>query len=134
MLMTTCVKYMRESLNARFSEAGYNVTAEQWKILTHLANQDGISQQELADRCDRSKVSTMAIIRKLEKIGFIYREPHPVDKRSNLVYLTEQGRQLQHSLRPLAKANIVQMSRGISKCDIDNLKTILRLITQNVGG
>lgn len=134
MMMATCVKCMRETLNARFAEAGYNITSEQWKIITQLATQDGISQQELAIRYDRSKASTMVIIRNLEKVGLINRQPHPVDKRANLVYLTKEGRELQRALRPIAIANIEQMSKGISKSNIELLKTLLSQITKNING
>lgn len=75
MLIAKCEKHMRESLNKRFREAGYNVTTEQWIILVHLG------QQELADRYDRSKVSALNLIRKLEKTGHILRKSDPVDGR-----------------------------------------------------
>jgi len=61
MLMATCVQYMRKTLNARVTEAGHTVTSEQWMILTCLAQQEGVSQQDLADRYDRTKVSTLAL-------------------------------------------------------------------------
>jgi DNA-binding MarR family transcriptional regulator len=131
-LMMTCVKHLRESLNAYFIEAGQSVTTEQWLILTFLAHQDGVSQQHLANRYDRSKVSTMALLKKLEKNGLIIRKPDPVDGRSNLVYLTSEGRALQHSLIPLAKENITRMSKNVSPEDIEQLKSILRKITKNL--
>ena len=73
-LISKCVKYMRESLNKRFQAAGFNVTAEQWIILVHLGQQDGLTQQELSDRYDRSKVSALNLIKKLEKVGHFIRD------------------------------------------------------------
>ncbi len=132
MLMATCVKYMRESLNATFSMAGFDVTQEQWNILVHLAHQDGISQQDLANRYGRSKVSTMNLLKKLEKRGLVCRETNPLDGRYNRVYLTEEGRKLQQDLIPFAKANIGRMSNGIDNSDIETLKKIIREITKNL--
>ncbi|MCK9174702.1 MAG: MarR family transcriptional regulator [Desulforhopalus sp.] len=133
-LMMTCVKHLRESLNAHFIEAGQSVTTEQWLILTFLAHQDGVSQQQLADRYDRSKVSTMALLKKLEKNGLVIRRPDPGDGRSNLVYLTREGRTLQHSLIPLAKENTTRMSKNVSPEDIEQLKSTLKKITKNLKG
>jgi DNA-binding MarR family transcriptional regulator len=132
MLIGNCEKAMRESLNARFRNAGFNVTTEQWIILVHLGQQDGISQQELADRYNRSKVSALNLIKKLEKLGAIIRRSDPVDGRCNRVYLTSEGRKLLHKLIPLAKANITYMSAGISAEEIELLKSTIRKITGNL--
>jgi len=112
MLMATCVKYMRESLNKRFSDAGISLTAEQWMVMTYLADQDGVSQQDLADRYDRSKASAMHLVRKLEKSGLVIRKPDPIDGRSNRVFLTSEGRKLQKLMIPLAKENMAYKSEG----------------------
>lgn len=130
--MTTCVKYMRERLNRRFANAGYNVTAEQWILLLHLADQDGISQQTLADRYDRTKVSALNLLKKLEKNGLVIRRPDPVDGRTNRVYLTPEGRKLQRSLIPLAKENVASMSAGITAGEIEQLKSIVAKIMKNL--
>lgn len=134
MLIAKCEKHMRESLNKCFREAGYNVTTEQWIILVHLGQQDGLTQQELADRYDRSKVSAMNLIRKLEKTGYILRKSDPVDGRCNRVYLTSDGRKLLQSLVPLAKANRKNMSQGITVEEIELLKSIVKRVTGNLSG
>ncbi|WDP92383.1 MAG: MarR family transcriptional regulator [Desulfobacter sp.] len=132
MMMCTCVKYMKESLNKRFRDAGFNVTNEQWIILVHLAQEDGISQQKLADRYDRSKVSALNLIQKLETGGYVIRRVDPDDRRANLVYLTDNGRLLLNKLIPLAKENITYMSREISMENMAVLKHIVKKITENI--
>jgi DNA-binding MarR family transcriptional regulator len=132
MMMCTCVKYMKESLNKRFRNAGFNVTNEQWMILVHLEQEDGISQQALADRYDRSKVSALNLIQKLEIRGYVIRRVDPSDRRSNLVYLTDSGRELLKKLIPLAKENITWMSRKISIEDMNVLKSTVKRITGNI--
>lgn len=134
MLLAKCEKFMRESLNKRFKDAGFNVTTEQWIILVHLGQQDGLTQQDLADRYNRSKVSALNLVRKLEKAGYVIRESDPVDRRCNRVYLTSNGRKLLQTLVPLAKANIAYMSEGISIEEIELLKSIVKKITGNMAG
>ncbi|TKB12238.1 MarR family winged helix-turn-helix transcriptional regulator [Desulforhopalus sp. IMCC35007] len=131
-LMATCVKYMREALNASFAERGYAITSEQWILLCHLASQDGVSQLELARRSDKTEVSTLNLLKKLEVNDLVIRRPDPVDGRSRRVYLTSKGRKLQKTLIPMAKGNIIKMTEGLDVKDIDHLKTILRKITDNL--
>ena len=131
-LMATCVKYMRESLNARFAERGYTVTSEQWILLSHLAGQDGVSQLELARRADKTEVSTLNLLKKLEKSGSVIRRRDPVDGRSNRVYLTSEGRNLQRELVSSAKGNVINMTEGLDVEDIEHLKMVLRKITTNL--
>ena len=64
MLMSSCVKYMRETLNARFTHNGFVITSEQWMVLMCLSKQDGVTQQELAKCSDISKVSVLNLIKK----------------------------------------------------------------------
>lgn len=132
MLIANCEKHMRESLNKRFREAGYSITTEQWIILVHLGQQDGISQQELANRYNRSKVSALNLIKKLKKDEYVVRETDPNDARVKLIYLTSKGHKLLQTLIPLAKSNIQAMNQGISTEEIALLKKIARKISTNL--
>ncbi len=131
MLMSTCVKYMRESLNARFAEQGASISSEQWIVLTHLTHQDGISQQDLARRCSRTEVSILNLLKKLEAAGFVLRVRDPVDARSNRVFLTSEGRKQQRGLFSVAQENLARMSEGVDQGEIDQFMAILRKIIQN---
>lgn len=134
MLMTTCVKFMREALNMRFEKAGLSVTVEQWVVLIHLWRQDGLTQQDLADRILKSKVAVFNALQKLEKTGLILRSPDPVDGRTNRVYLTPAGKRIQVDLVPIANENIETMSLGVSEQEMILFKEILRKITGNLKG
>lgn len=123
---------MRETLKVCFAAAGYKITHEQWTILLYLAQRDGISQQEIADRFERSKVAAYNILKKLEENGLVLRKTDPVDSRYNRVYLTAEGRRLQRELTPLAKANTSSMSEGISDEEIEIFKSVLRRLNSNM--
>jgi DNA-binding MarR family transcriptional regulator len=132
LLMSNCVKLMRESLNMRLQRNGFMVSSEQWILLVYLAKQDGITQQVLADHCGISKVSVLNLIKKLEKTQLIVRHPDPVDGRSNRVYLTAEGRDIQRSLIPLVRENTQQLVQGVNLDDIEHLKRTVRQITANL--
>ena len=133
-LMATCSKTLREKLAVRFAEAGYSVTPEQWAILGRLGQQDGLSQQALADRFHRSKVAAFQLISKSEKQGLVERRGDPKDKRSKLVYLTEEGRKIQPELIRLASENMTAALEGISEPDLTVAKKVVRKIIENTTG
>ncbi|THB64728.1 MAG: MarR family transcriptional regulator [Desulfovibrio sp.] len=133
-MMGTCVKLMRESLNARFQDAGYDITIEQWIVLLNLWRQDGLSQQALADRYGRSKVAAFKLLEKLEDQGLVMRQADPVDARCKRVFLTTDGKKLQAELVPLAKENITAMTRDISQADLETAKQVIRKVTSNLLG
>ncbi len=134
MLIATCSKQLRESLNKRFAAAGFNVTSEQWVILVYLWHQDGLSQQALADRYERSKVAAFRLIGKLEDQGYVIRRSDPSDGRCKRVFLTDAGRNLVPELIPLAKENKKQAARGISDHDLKIMKQVIKKITENISG
>ena len=130
-LMATCSKRLRERLTLKFSNAGYKVTPEQWAILAHLWQQDGLSQQALANRFHRSKVAAFQLIGRLEKQGLVLRHPDPSDGRSNRIFLTAEGRKIQKELVILAQENMAQAIEGISEEDLETAKHVVRKIIAN---
>jgi len=130
-LMATCSKVLREKLAVRFTKAGYTVTPEQWAILGRLGQEDGLSQQTLADRFHRSKVAAFQLISKLEAQGLVQRRDDPHDGRSHLVYLTDEGRRVQKALVALATDNMAAALEGVSEPDLETAKKVVRQIINN---
>ena len=131
MLLATCVKYIRDNLNACFVEAGSNITSEQWRVLTVLSRQDGISQLELAQQLDRTEVSVLNLLKKLEARSYVLRQRDPVDARCKRVFLTSPGRKIQRELVPVALANRARVCRGVGEDDVRKLRRILHKMIEN---
>ena len=64
------------------------VTFGQWKILTMLSRQDGLTQKEIAERLEVEGPTLIPIIDKLEKEGLVTRKVDRVDRRINRISLT----------------------------------------------
>lgn len=82
---------MHRQTNARLALQG--ATAEQFVLLALLAEEDGITQQELGRRATSDPNTIRAMLVLLEKRGLIARQPHPTDGRARSVTLTPKGRQ-----------------------------------------
>jgi DNA-binding MarR family transcriptional regulator len=87
---------MHRRFQAHFAPLG--VTADQFVVLTLLAEEDGIIQRELVQRTCSDANTMTAILRLLEERGLIRRVPHERDRRARCVYLTDEGRELQRRL------------------------------------
>jgi DNA-binding MarR family transcriptional regulator len=69
------------------------VTADQFVLLVLLAEQDGITQQELVRRASSDANTVRAMLMLLESRGLVVRGQHPTDGRARRVTLTRKGRQ-----------------------------------------
>lgn len=64
----------------------------QGRILALLAENDGLSQKDLADRFRIRPASLSELLDKLERSGIVERRQNEEDRRSSHVFLTEEGR------------------------------------------
>ena len=76
----------------------FDVTADQFVVLGLLAERDGVSQREICSRCYSDPSTIGALVRLMERRGWVRRETDPRDGRARQVYLTESGRDLQQRL------------------------------------
>ena len=83
--------------NAELHER-FGVTADQFVVLSLLAERDGVSQQEICSRCYSDPSTMGALVRRMERRGWVRRETDPHDGRARNVHLTDVGRRLQQRL------------------------------------
>lgn len=112
MLLDWASQAMRLELNRKFAAAGQQATSEQWKILINLWSDDGLTQQQLAEKTCKNKVSVVKLIDGLERRGLVERLSDPGDRRSKCIFLTSKGKGVQEELIKLAKQNLEQAAKG----------------------
>jgi DNA-binding MarR family transcriptional regulator len=76
-----------------------DTTADQYVLLSYLAEEDGITQQELSSRCSSDARTIGTMIELLERNGLVERQPHPSDRRAWQVFLTNNGQARHAQLR-----------------------------------
>jgi len=81
--------------------SAHDITPVQWGVLAGLKDKDGVTPTDLMVELERDLPSTLRVIWKLEKKGLVSRECNPSDRRSYIVYLTPEGRQLWERLVPV---------------------------------
>ncbi|KKX56560.1 MarR family transcriptional regulator [Brevibacillus borstelensis] len=85
---------------ARLSE--YGVTPVQFVLLHVLWEKDGQKGVELGSRLRLDGATITGLLDRLEQMGLIERRPSPTDRRTNLIYLTPRGRELEKPLNEIS--------------------------------
>ncbi|WP_216828172.1 MarR family winged helix-turn-helix transcriptional regulator [Alkalihalobacterium elongatum] len=119
-------------LNKNFKDNDYPVTHDQWSIMIRLWEEDGLTQQQLAILTGKDQPSVSRLINNLVKRGLVKRVQHPVDGRTNLIFLTSEGKKMQIGLIEQAQKTIEQISEGIPKDDLTVFLRVLDKINKNL--
>ncbi|MGD1840621.1 MAG: MarR family winged helix-turn-helix transcriptional regulator [Thermonemataceae bacterium] len=121
-------KNLEEALKAR----QVPITAEQFKMMSRLWQQEGISQRELAKGVGRNRAAAGRMIDTLEKKGLLQRHDHPNDRRLKLIFLTKLGKQIQKKAEESAKEVLEKSTQSLSEEEKSTLKKLLKEVIENL--
>jgi DNA-binding MarR family transcriptional regulator len=106
------------------------MTADQFVLLSLLACEDGITQQQLTRRAFSDPNTIRAMLVRMENKDFIARDQHPTDGRARKVSLTFKGRRtyakLSAEIKPLQQALLAPFKTR----DAEKLNVFLNCISQ----
>ena len=110
----------------------HGVSSGQWRSLRVLWEQDGITQRELSERVGATEATTVSMIRRLVRDGFVVRRPDPDDARKVRIVLTPRARRLQAKLVPyVAQVNELALQGG-SEADRETVRRVLKQMADNL--
>jgi DNA-binding MarR family transcriptional regulator len=113
-------------------DAELPITPDQFRVLTHLWENDGLQQSELAVCTNRNRANVTRVIDILERKGIVERKDDPNDRRVHRIFLTEQGKSLRAPTARCALQSIEDSLKGISEDDIEICRKVLLKIRENV--
>lgn len=119
-------------INQNFIKEGFDITADQLKMLVVLWDKDGRTQNELGESIGRFKTSVTKLVDGLEKRKLIQRVQHPTDRRSNLVCLTQLGKNIRKQLLPIIEKTLDQAHKNIDKDKLVEFHIVLSQIENNL--
>ncbi len=122
---------INRKLSRNFRQEGVEVTPEQWTILLSLWEKDGITQQELCNATFKDKPSMTRLIDNMERQHLVVRISDKKDKRTNLIYLTKTGRDLENKSFKIAIATMREALKDITIEDLKIGQEVLRKIFMN---
>lgn len=123
---------MANKLFQNLKEQGFDITPEQWMLLVHLWQKDGMSQNEIAQNCAKDKTTITRAIDTLEKRGMVKRVKDDEDGRVNNIFLTEKAKQMHAEVIPTIRQTNEEAQIGIGLYDIEITKETLKKIYNNL--
>ncbi len=120
---------MRASMHAL--EPG--VTPNELRMLIFLGRHPLCTHKSLTDHMHADKAQIARILNLLEERGWIVRAPHPEDKRSRVLKLTESGSQRVAALGEERSAIGRDMLRGLTADEQQHMVQALRAMKNRLG-
>lgn len=111
---------------------GFDLTVEQLQLLKELTVDIGRPQSVLGVVSSKSPANITRILDRLEKKNRIVRQQNPDDRRSSLVFLTEEGEKLLTEVFSLFEGLRSELVRGISEEGQRGAVLVLAAIKTNI--
>ena len=125
------IKTYRQFAQRRLTDAGVDITIDQWLVLNSIAEKPDISQLEIAEKVFKDAASVTRIIDLLIKKGFLQRDAHQTDRRRFTLHITKEGRGLLRSVAKIVEQNRSAALNGISEKELNQMRQILNTIIDN---
>jgi DNA-binding MarR family transcriptional regulator len=102
-------------------------------MLVRLAENNGRSQQAIAELMGVNPTRMVFLTDELEKLGLVERRRNPADRRSHALYLTEAGTAMLARVREVTRAHEAAITAGLSGVERDQLTALLRRLAADQG-
>lgn len=115
-------------MNERLRDFGFS--GAMYLILLHIERHPGTTQDNIANHMFIDKCNVARRTKKLEALGYLYRETDQNDRRQNNLYLTEKGQEL----APVIRSYMAQWGRNITAgLTEEECSTLIALLTKMTG-
>ena len=110
---------------------GIVLTPTQFAVLVKLNISEGITQKALAAYALLNDATITRTIDQLERKELAVRKRCGNDRRANLVFITDKGRELYLEAFPVARARNNNSTKGLTKDEIGELIRLLKIVKTN---
>ena len=115
-----------------FTREGFDITTEQWTVLSCLWDKDKIIQQMICEFPQKDKPSVTRLIDNLEKKNLVRRASDPKDRRNKIIHLTPRGVALKQKTTEVVHNIVNHALEDISDEELSVAKEVLLRIMQNL--
>ncbi len=129
-LLARASNAMAANLNSLLKNEGIDLPHSQYVILKTLYEEDGISQQELAERVYKNVAAIKRTLDILENKGLVKRIP--VSMRKNSIVITQAGKELIPEVMDCIDKSKQSILAGISNEEYNTFISVLARIYHNI--
>ena len=131
-LLDRTARRVKQYAKQQFRELGWAITVDQWAVLKQLYDQGPQNQRELGEKTFKDNPTITRILDLLVQKDYITRSPHPDDRRSFVIELTNSGKTLVEACLPEVQNIRMKAWENLSEKDFVEFKRILDSIYQNL--
>lgn len=131
-LLDRTARKVKQYAQQKFKLNDFDITVDQWLVIKNLAENDMLSQTELAQLVFKDHPTLTRIIDILCKKGYVERSQHPQDRRSFRLNLTEEGKNKVAELKPQIALIRQKAWENLNESDFNEFKRILNTIYNNL--
>ena len=121
-------------MQAAVSAEGNGLGPMEVRCLRHIAHQEGVTQRDLVAHSGRDKAQIARLVKGLIERGLVASQPHPVDRRSQVLNATAAGLALQRKMQAHRAGFEVQLLAGFSASETATLIELLKRLQTNAAG
>lgn len=110
----------------------YGLTVEQYHLLKSTSAEEGLSQNQLCQEVGKKPANITRILDRLEIKGWVERRPHPDDRRSSLVFLTQEGERISAEVHNDFESYSSWFTKGIDQGEEQICRRVLQKIDSNL--
>lgn len=114
------------------SEKGFDITSEQYLILSLLVEQGELYQRQISELTYKDRSNVSRIINILEEKEFVKRINDSNGRKIFKIVVTEKGKQLREKIHPVMVDIRKVMTKGISKEELENCLQTLEKMLENM--
>jgi DNA-binding MarR family transcriptional regulator len=108
------------------------LTVAQFDALANLYVEDGVTQNQLAERLLVTKGNVTGLMNRLSDHGLVQRSTDPVDRRANRIHLTAEGRSRAKQGLILQRRLIDEMMGGLDTGERQSLRDLLSRVVDRL--
>lgn len=133
-VLVNCISHLerhrRKFVNERLKE--YDLRGSMFLALLFLNRHPGSSQDTLCNELLIDKGNAARLCRQLEEAGYIRREQSPEDRRQNMLFLTDYGKEHIPIIRGYIQQWRNTASSGMTEDELETLANLLLRMKENL--
>ena len=109
----------------------FEITPEQFVLLSRLMEEEGLSQKELALRSEKDPPGVTRMLDNMLSKDLIIREQN--DRRTFSIFLTEKARSIYSELEIIEKNTMREITEELTEEELKTLFNLLGKVKQSIG-
>ena len=107
------------------------LTRSQWRVMAYVSRTPGISQTELAEQIECSRMAVTSLVDRLQTKALLERRQVAGDRRRRSVHLTAKGNGLVRQMNRAAVQVLEDIFTGTTPGDLLHLQRLLESVKSN---